>query len=215
VQRARDQGDFHGGRPATATLLGFVSDSYAELYDMLADAAPGRFETTQALASVGVATFALPADHRSTIGVDYQDSGGIWRELEAIDERDRNRYQVVGGTSLAALAYRIVGTNLTLYPTPSSGQTYRHLYVPIPAKIAALSDTVDGISGWEEYVVVDAIIKCVMSEEGDAGMWMARREHLKQRIEELRTARVITQARTVHDANAVDYNYYEPRGYRW
>lgn len=219
MQRVRDMGDFHGARPSPATLLGYVSDSRAELHDMLADVDPSRFETTQAIATVGAASFNLPADYRSTIGVDYQDTSGIWRELEWIDERERNRFQSLGNALQTAEAFRLIQSTLVLYPTPPSGQTYRHLYVPIPAKLVADTDVIEGVSGWDEYIVVDAIIKCVLSEADPdmAPPWMARKAELKQRIEELRSARVMTQARRVFDARELDVlsNDPYPYGRRW
>lgn len=46
-------------------------------------------------------------------------------------------------------------------------------------------DRFDGINGWEEYVVVDAAIKCLIKEESDISALMAQKMALKTRIEQM------------------------------
>ena len=42
---------------------------------------------------------------------------------------------------------------------------------------------VDGVSGWEEYIVADAAIKCLEKEESDTSVQMAQKQALLLRIE--------------------------------
>lgn len=58
---------------------------------------------------------------------------------------------------------------------------------------------VDGISGWEEFVIVDAAIKAQGKQENDASMLIARRDALKVRIEAMAEARDAGQAFHVSD----------------
>ncbi len=46
------------------------------------------------------------------------------------------------------------------------------------------TDILDGVSGWTEYVIVDAAIKALEKEESDTSALQIRKQMLKQRIEE-------------------------------
>ena len=41
----------------------------------------------------------------------------------------------------------------------------------------------DGISGWEDYVIIDAALKCAAKQEQDCSVFMAQKQALMQRIE--------------------------------
>lgn len=43
--------------------------------------------------------------------------------------------------------------------------------------------TIDGVSGWEEYIIVDASIKCKDKEESDVTVLVARKAGLMKRVE--------------------------------
>lgn len=45
------------------------------------------------------------------------------------------------------------------------------------------SQTVDGVSGWEEYIIIDAAIKCKDKEESDVVVLAGRKADMKKRIE--------------------------------
>lgn len=150
-------------RHPDADLIIYLDQSYSWLYNRLASVL-GYYESTQSITSVaGTATYAVDATYYKTIGVDYKLNSDTWVPLKKIHASERNDYPVTGPR---ALAYRIVGSNVTLYPAPdAASQTYRHLYVPMPAKLTTGSDTVDGIAGWEEAVVLHAAIK-VLRRDG-------------------------------------------------
>jgi uncharacterized protein YdcH (DUF465 family) len=50
--------------------------------------------------------------------------------------------------------------------------------------LLADTDIIDGVSGWTEYIIVDAAIKALHKEESDTTALMAQKMALKQRIEE-------------------------------
>lgn len=56
-------------------------------------------------------------------------------------------------------------------------------------KMFSYATTVDGISGYEEYPVVDSAIKIMGKEESDLTPLMARKDALKKRIEDIAPAR--------------------------
>jgi hypothetical protein len=77
-----------------------------------------------------------------------------------------------------------------------------------PALIQAWNDSVtfDGISGWEEYVIVDAAIKAMLKEESDASALMAQKQALLKRLEDMAANRDANQPITVSDTQGADFS---------
>lgn len=222
AQQLADIGtDADGGSfVSSAEWSRYIDQAYCELYELMANSGLYYFESEQSITTTGAATVALPADHFQTIGVDYQ-RNNYWTPLHRIGVRERNRFPITGVAY--AMAYRVVGTNLVLYGTPPSGQTYRHLYVPAPASLVDAADatTVDGVAGWEEYIVVDAAIRALLREDTDTSQLQARKAQLKQRIAEAAEQRETAAPARVFDINADDdaMNPYDSRypldGFSW
>lgn len=196
--KARERADMVGSLFVTdSELSGYVSASYCELYEMLVKSGQHFFESTQAIATTGTGTYALPSDYFGTLGVDYQSSSTTYTALYPLMVQERNNFQPTTGSQ--AMAYRIVGSNIILYPTPPTGQAYRHLYVPCPSDLTSDAQTVDGVSGWEEFIVIDAAIKCLAKEESPTGHLERERERIKARIEEAAEIRAIASPMRVVD----------------
>jgi len=199
----------------TSELNGYLSASYARLYNMLADAEPERFVTTAVVNAVtGTATYAVPADHYRTMGVDYRVNATDWTSLYRLNLRERNRY--AAGTGGRAFAYLLSGGNLVLYPAPTTGQTYRHLYLPTPADLTGQVDayTVDGISGFEEFLVLDAAIKMLHKQNVNASHLIAERQYLIDEIREMATDRIAAEPHSVIDINE-QYGESDAADWRW
>lgn len=180
-----------------AEINTYISASYCELYDLLIKSGLNYQRSTQTPTIVaGTQSYALPADYYGTIGVDYQLDSTQWVTLPEIMVHERNYLPVSGGSR--SLAYEIAGSNLILYPAPASAsQVYRHLYIPAPADLTSDGTTIDGVSGWEELVIVDAAIKCLSKEESDTNHLERERARLTGRIEEAALNRAWSTARRV------------------
>jgi hypothetical protein len=117
---------------------------------------------------------------------------------------DRNKflYPNSSGTIYGVfnMRYRLMANNIMFTPTPSAGQNIRLWYIPkMPVLLADTDITVTGISGWLEYVIVDAAIKALMKEESDVSALQARKEALRKRIEESAPNRDAGQPDTISD----------------
>lgn len=71
--------------------------------------------------------------------------------------------------------------------------------------VATLSFWIDstlfnGISGWEEYVIIDAAMKAMGKEESDVSLLMARKAAMLKRIEDMAEARDAGEPMTVSDS---------------
>lgn len=69
------------------------------------------------------------------------------------------------------------------------------------------STTIDGISGWEEYVIIDAAIKAKIKQEEDVSELRVQKAEMKVRIEGLSEGRDAGQAHHVSDALAANGGY--------
>lgn len=111
-----------------------ISTIYGRVHTTVADTGARCFETDVTL---NLAALTLPTDHRSSIGVDFIDSGGRRRPLPELMMQERGFFSTTTGE---ARAWSFSGTAIALYPLPTSG-TYKHLYVPQPTRYNTSADS--------------------------------------------------------------------------
>jgi hypothetical protein len=141
------------------------------------------------------------------LGVDLQlgNQQDSFVTLKPFNFSDRNRYAVPNFQSfygVTNLRYRLNGDNIWFTPIPASNQTIQLWYVPRLEQLTSDSDTCDGISGWTEYIIVDACIKCLTKEESDPSVFMAQKDALIRRIEAAGENRDAANPATVADTQA-------------
>jgi len=151
-QRANREGD---SQLSPAEYKSLISEKYAEMHALVSEKGARYFETE---ADLNLSNLALPADHLSTLGVDFVISGttGPRRPLAGpVSVQDRSFLTGLQSGSGPAFYYGIEGGNITLYPTPTSG-TYKHLYLPQPTDLSSASDStsVDLINIYGEKFVI-------------------------------------------------------------
>lgn len=160
-----------------------MSAAYGKYAAKLVKAGLGYFpKSTDQWTTDGVTqTRALPSTHFSTVAVDYKYDATNWWPLDEIDEREIYDYQWPGSY---ACSYLLDGANLTLYPLPAVG-TYRHVYVPAPADLTTDGQTVDGVSGWEQAIVLETAILCQLKDPtADVIALVRERDALDARLDE-------------------------------
>jgi hypothetical protein len=176
-------------------LISYINQSAFELYDILVQAlgadyfiAPTvQFQTDGASQSYalpnGVNYSGAPALYK-LLGVDVQAGSASqpWVTLKPFQFSERNRGGLRAPQGSRNIRYRLSGSNLLFEPLASAGMTIQLWYVPRLTPMALLTDTLDGISGWTEYVIVDAAIKCAQKEESDVSVLIAQKQALLNRI---------------------------------
>ncbi len=166
-----------------AELNQLINKSYRELYALLVKAGLHSVpETSYSIPITGATSYALPDDFYAIQDVFRTD--GAWRtRLRRHGARTRPNATTVGD----AYSYRTsgVGTGavIELYPTPSAG-TYTMYYVAIPAVLALDADLVDGVLGWEEYIVLDVSIDVLQKEGLKTDELQLRKAQMFTRISE-------------------------------
>lgn len=190
-QRAdRQNSNFVG----TAEWNTYINQSAFELYDMLVTlyediyVAPAfEFQTAGSQAQYDLDV--LIPDFYKLIGVDVglSSTNNAFVTLKKFEFISRNRYVYPQITStflgVFNLRYRLIGNTLMFIPTPAGAQYVRLWYIPRMTQLLADNDIIDGVSGWTEYIIVDAAIKALQKEESDTSVLMAQKMALIDRIQ--------------------------------
>jgi len=167
-------------------LRDYLNMAMAELHDILVEKYEDYYIKSVTLDLSSGDELNLPDDFYKVLGVDLA-SGGMTYTLRNYSFNERNMYKsdpVYGLNPMAATRYHVQGTKIKFVPENASG-TPTLYYVPTPVQFKETGpDQVESIiPGYEEYIVIAAAIQCLMKEESDVRVHMARKAEVKARIE--------------------------------
>lgn len=204
-----------------------ISQSYKELYDILIQKfgddyyvqIPYSYTTTGMIDTLTQAqTFPLPRDFykllRCEVALNPSDPNS-WitlRQFMAVQANLWNYPNVYTFYGITNLRYRLWGTNLQIVPIASAGQTIRIWYAPKPDQLIRDTDTVDAISGYEEYIVADVCIKSLAKTEEDVSVFVLQKAALLKRVEEAAENRNIGDSQTVSDSRTRNFAWSDDVG---
>jgi hypothetical protein len=157
-----------------------------------------------------VNTYSLPLNHYKPRGLDLQISqanqGTQWVSIRNFMFMERNQYNylynpiaisILGGTNLL---YRVLDQYLELIPTPNiANLNFRLGYIPTYPALVSMTDTFDGVNGWEEFILFDVVIKMLTKQEADASVWIGEKAETVKRIEAMASARDVGNPQRVSD----------------
>lgn len=151
ADRARVHADLKSsGFISDTEMLGILNEVYPELYDELVVSYENYYSTTENITLVaGTSSYALPATFYKMIGVDLELSSGAYVTLKPFMEAERN------------------GSPTSAANIPAG--TVRLRFVPAPTTFAALSESIDGVAGWDRLLSLLAAIDMLDSEETESG----------------------------------------------
>lgn len=196
----------------------YINASLFELYDLLIDqygeeyfvAPPLQFTTNGSTSRYplpnGSNLGSAPPFYK-LLGVDLavSSANNAFVTVKKFNFLSRNQFLYPNSAStiygVFNMQYRLVGTNIEFIPTPSANQIVQLWYIPRLVMLLQDTDiTSSGVSGWWEYVVVDAAIKALQKEESDVSILMAQKAALKLRIEASAMNRDAGQPDTITDS---------------
>ena len=204
----------------------YINQSYFELYDLLVTRFEDEFVAPLAIFQTDGSTFQYPLPDGviqfqtmtgslftakpfyKLLGVDcgIALNNNAWVTLSKFKFVGRNSYVYPNITStflgVFNLQYRLIDNTIMFIPTPSAGQYIRMWYIPKLTQLLKDTDIVDGVSGWTEYIVVDAAIKALTKEESDISALMAQKQALLDRIESTAQNRDAGMPETVSDTRS-------------
>ncbi len=183
-------------------MTNLVKESAAKLYGEITLANEMYYYTTTVInttAGQEYIDFTAP-----TPGVDAPDPWGFLkllgvdalingqkRTLRRYDFRERNIYSdgtSLGWQSVNPRYFPRGATKIYLLPTPEAVYPVTVHYVPIfdwsgYGEGELRGDVFDGVNGWEEFIVLDAAIKCLTKDQAlDPSLLIAERDRELQRI---------------------------------
>lgn len=164
-------------------LLSFINDSAKKLYDILVSSNEDYSTLIVPFTISSGNTSTLPADCYKVRGIDYS-YGGDWVPLRRFQFAERESYNVRSRT-IIDLAYRLVKDQIYILPQDKATGSYRLWYVPELPDLALDADTIDGKNGFEEYVILDAGIKCKIKEESDTRELVQARNEALNRVTQM------------------------------
>ena len=191
-----------------AELNSYINQSYFELYDLLVQNYGAHYFVGSpfAVSTDGVTEFyPLPADFYKLVGISLKRPGDQgFSPMKQGSFSDMQRLSGINGQSFVlsnTALYSLNANSLWLAPVPQAGQVIRMFYVPRLTTLANDTDTIDGISGWTEYVICDAAIKCKQKEESDVSVLAVEKAALMKRIEAASSNRDSAAPSTISDVN--------------
>jgi hypothetical protein len=193
---------------ADAELTRYINQSIARLHGKIAQAGEGDFEAQDNIpTTVGGFQFALNADFWRLAAVPpYLSIGGKAHFLRRFTPAERphlltatdgaDPWSDAGGQ----LYYRLVDDDtIEFLPPATRVTTVTVTYVRAAPALAADADTYDGRNGWDEWVVLDAAVKCLMKEESDVRALIAERDALWEEIKPQAAAKDLVEPDRVRD----------------
>lgn len=191
-QQVLERADERLSRVPATELNTMINQSYAELYDLILSVSP-EFRLTHQDITVtsGQATYTLPSDFYRSRGLDVLGTDSRWYCLERFVFAYRNVVQLV--TNREDTRYGVEDNQLRLYPSPTWGGTVRLWYHIAPTRMVADADTIDGVAGWEEYIVLDVCLKIKAKNEEDTTPYQMQLEKVKARITSMASQRDISE----------------------
>lgn len=215
-QRSQQKSDLVNSQFITTNEWNFyINESAKELYDLLITVYEDYYVAPRLLITTitnqqfydlpdGQNYSGAPALYK-LYGVDLglNSSNNAFVSLQKFDFIQRNRYVFPQITSsllgVFNLEYRLVGSKIMFIPGPTQGQPFGLWYYPRLKTLLQDTDILDGISGWELYVICRAAKYALDKEESDTSRITEEISYLKQRIESSAMNRDAGQPDTISD----------------
>lgn len=213
-KRVRERADmvdseFVDDTEGDSELVRLIQQSYRKLYNLVVSSFSDFYveDPVEFTISSGN-TYDLDTDFYKLVGVDYS-SGGRWVVVPPFNFNNRNvsNSRIQRGVH-STLRYRLMGSVLRFIPTDNATGTYRYWYIKKPNVPVDDSDTIEGYNGWDEFVVIDAAIKCKDKEESDIRYLVAELEQLKNDIIMHAQSRDEGESQSVQDVQQYDEDFY-------
>ena len=199
IYRAQSRADMlNANFVASGEWNAWANSAYSDLYDKISQADPERYlnEVTYTVTS---GSHTLPTDFYKLLRVDLLYAGSaaptqFWT-LRKFNLTEEDSLQGPGWTVAQgpACRYRLRDGAIVFTPQPTGSQSIRLLYLPAITPMQAATDTIDGVDGWEEMIVLDMAIAALLKENAtDVQPLMMERQRWNAKIEALANERDVS-----------------------
>ena len=198
-------------------LTSYINNSISELHDILIQAydadyyiKASTFTTTANQDSYALSDIISDNDFYKLRGLDAKLNNQEYTTLQPFQFNERNKRQYFGAWNYLGISnvrYRLVGSNLTLAPTPDANVECQIWYIPVAVTLSQDTDTLDDLNNYSEYVIVDTAIKMMQKEESDTTVLQQQKAALKRRIEEAANNRDAGSGESISDVYNENSNF--------
>ncbi len=176
-ERALQRSNLEGRRRfiSQSELTGLVNGSVAKWVDEVrATTWNGSYKRSSdpITTANGVQTYDLADDFLTLISVDVSIAGGApVITARPYQEEERNAFRSLpmsyGWGADQPIFYQLQETSISFMPVPQGAYAVNVNYIPTAPVLALPDDEIDSINGWEEFIVLDVAIKCLMKSGGN------------------------------------------------
>ena len=204
-----------------AEVVDYINVAMAELHDILVTKFEDYYVKNSSETSGG--DYNLPTDNPGTLPTDFYKAlgvdltvGGVTYRLKPYSFQERTTYNSPGiiAATITNTMYHIQGNKIKFIPDPTVSGTARLHYVPEAARFDASATTTKIVdkfpqvaSGYDEYVVIDAAIKCLQKEESDVQVLLVQKQQQLQRIEQAAGKRDAGESYAITDVSVGTTSY--------
>jgi len=216
--RCREAADMVNSQFVTdPELIRYINSSAQELYDILIMAYGEDYYVKPAPLEFAISGSEddLPADFYKAVGVDAK-IGGDYVTLKPFEFSERNRYSEPSSALLSngsPIRYKLFGDKIMWSTGAHTGTTVRIWYIPAMTELTDPADTINGVNGWEEIIVVDTAIKMKAKQEDDVNLLMVRKQELLRRIEKAAQDRDAGMPHRITDVSRINNDLIDYDGY--
>ena len=212
--RARYRSNMENSTFVTDTEFNtYINYSINHLKDILVSKVGNDyFATVYTFSAVsGTESYSLPNDFYKILSVEILGNDGYYYKLRRYEISEKNYGASPINYNIPDLRYRLRSDSILLTPFNYLGnRTIKLTYVPVPTDLSSDSDTLNGLNGWDEYVVLMAARKALVKEEQDVSQVDQELSMLNQRIEAMADNRDESNPMRVSD----NTSYYQD-GWSW
>jgi len=159
----------------------YINSAAKELYEILILKGLQYTTTTDTISLNGTDdTYDLPSNFFKLVGVDHNINNETY-PMEEYTFQNRNLYNQQN--TQRYLRYRLVGEDMIRFNPKPSAQEITIWYDPVLATLSDDTDTLNGVNGWEEYVIVRSALWAKVKEESETGDLKQDIAFLRDRIE--------------------------------
>lgn len=194
IADVRERADIENSTHISDTeITRYVNQGIAQLHAMIVDQNEDEFavEVTKSVASGDASMFIVgtggdtpPASVYKVLAVDRIATDGTSCPVRRFTLQERALLDSAGanGSPFRSM-YRLRGLNTVLFSPPiDTATSIRVTYIEASADLKNPGDYYDGRDGWEEWVTLDAAIRCLIKEESDTSDLVRERAMVEQRI---------------------------------
>ncbi len=142
-------------RHPSADVTRYLNQGGTELYDILVEARGRAYFKKKPPLSIttlaGTTSYDLPPDFYRLVSVRRQGQGGDL--LRSMQPQDEPWLREPANTTSFPTHYELEPANIELLPLHAPGTVIIVDYVPVYTDLVADADQVNGVNGWEEYMV--------------------------------------------------------------